>query len=213
MLAGGAGDDSLIGGAGRDTADYRSAPAGVTVNLFEATQDTGGAGIDTLIDIESLIGSSFRDFMAADVGANRLDGRGGQDTLRGRGGADTLVGAAGKDMLDGGVGGDWMSGGPGKDRYFYDAPDELDTADPDVITDLSAEDRILLTSIDAKADRDGNQAFELVAALTGKSGQAALIYDESADQTRLELDIDGDAVADGLILMSGDLSGFINFAL
>ena len=214
IMSGDEGDDLFDGGAGGDTADYRTAASAVTVNLAEAgPHDTGGAGIDILVGIEALIGSGFRDWLAGDVEANRIDGRGGQDTLRGRFGADTLFGAAGKDLIDGGAGGDRMSGGPGKDRYFYDAPDELAADEPDVITDLSSEDRILLTSIDAKADKAGNQAFELVDALTGRSGQAALVYDAEADATELRLDIDGDGAADGMIVLLGDHGDFTNFAL
>ena len=40
-----------------------------------------------------------------------------------------------------------------------------------------------------------------------------LTYQEGPDQTRLELDVNGDSVADGVILLSGDQTGFINFAL
>ena len=58
-LDGGAGNDTLDGGAGTDTASLRSAAAAVTVSLAVAgAQDTGGAGIDTLIGIENLTGSA-----------------------------------------------------------------------------------------------------------------------------------------------------------
>ena len=106
-----------------------------------------------------------------------------------------------------------MSGGAGKDRFVYNSIADTFAADADSISDLTAQDRILLTNIDAKADKDGNQAFELVAALTGKSGEAALVYDSGADETELQLDVNGDGVADGLILLEGDQTGFVNFAL
>ena len=58
-LSGGLGNDKLDGGAGSDWADYRDAPGGVTVNLaITQAQDTKSAGIDTLISIENLWGSS-----------------------------------------------------------------------------------------------------------------------------------------------------------
>ena len=214
ILAGGEGDDTLIGGAGRDTADYRAAAGGVTVKLFAfGGQDTGGDGVDDLLWIESLLGSAYRDVFTGDAEDNRLDGRGGRDALSGGFGADTLIGGAGKDVLNGGAGGDVMSGGVGKDRYVYASLAESQKVDVDLILDLTGEDRILLTDIDANSRKAGNQAFDLVDQLTGKAGQAALVYDAASDRTRLLLDTNGDAKADGTILFAGDHTDFINFAL
>ena len=62
VLSGEGGDDTLNGGSGIDTASYASATVGVTVNLgLTTTQNTVGAGIDTLSNIESLGGSNFND--------------------------------------------------------------------------------------------------------------------------------------------------------
>ncbi|MBC6981705.1 M10 family metallopeptidase [Caulobacter sp. 17J80-11] len=111
VLSGGSGDDMLDGGAGRDvldgglnvdTATYAGATAGVTVNLtLSVAQNTGGAGVDTLISIENLIGSTFN------------------DSLRGNTGANTLVGGAGDDVLEGGGGEDRLDGGTGVDTASY----------------------------------------------------------------------------------------------
>ena len=96
VLTGGASDDMLDGGAGYDTASYADATAGVTVNLALTTQqNTGGAGRDTLIAIESVLGSDFADKLTGNGAANTLQGGGGQDTLDG--------GAAGRDVLEGGA--------------------------------------------------------------------------------------------------------------
>ncbi|HWL71920.1 MAG TPA: hypothetical protein VNS22_26540, partial [Geminicoccus sp.] len=60
VLEGGAGNDALYGGAGNDAASYTSAVSGVAVNLnIISAQETGGAGRDTLVSIERLIGSDF----------------------------------------------------------------------------------------------------------------------------------------------------------
>ena len=57
-LEGGAGNDTLNGGADNDTASYQDATAAVTVTLVSISQqDTQGAGLDTLLNIENLIGS------------------------------------------------------------------------------------------------------------------------------------------------------------
>ncbi len=97
-LRGGAGDDSLDGEANGtgpgmvDYADYSDAQAEVTVNLGLSTaQNTGGAGTDTLVNIEGVIGSSF------------------DDTLIGSAFDDVFVGNAGDDSIDGGAGFDAVS--------------------------------------------------------------------------------------------------------
>ena len=92
-LNGGAGNDTLNGGSGdSDTASYAGAAAGVTVSLaLTAAQDTIGAGVDTLVGIENLTGSSFADTLTGDAANNVLTGAGGNDTLNGGGGTDTAA--------------------------------------------------------------------------------------------------------------------------
>ncbi len=93
VLIGGLGNDTLNGGAGIDTADYSGAGAGVTVNLATGLS-SGGAGVDTLSEIENLVGTAFADTLTGDGGANILIGGGGIDTLNGGGGADQLYAGA-----------------------------------------------------------------------------------------------------------------------
>jgi Ca2+-binding RTX toxin-like protein len=106
-LDGGAGKDTLDGGAGLDWATYATAGSGVTVNLgLAGLQNTGGGGIDKLIDIENLFGSKFNDRLIGTAADNALSGGAGKDTLTGGGGADTLDGGAGTDVMNGGAGTD-----------------------------------------------------------------------------------------------------------
>ncbi|OWJ92434.1 hypothetical protein B6S59_20575 [Pseudomonas sp. A46] len=91
LLVGGAGDDTLNGGDDTDTAAYYDAASGVTVSLaLGGQQDTVGAGLDRLIDVENLIGSRHDDVLIGNDGDNLLAGNGGDDTLTGGGGADTF---------------------------------------------------------------------------------------------------------------------------
>ena len=65
----------------------------MTVSLAIAgPQDTVGAGVDTLIGIERLIGSSSNDTLTGDGLANRIDGGAGDDTIDGGAGNDILIG-------------------------------------------------------------------------------------------------------------------------
>ena len=70
----------------------------MTVSLaISGAQDTGGAGIDTLIGIENLTGSASTTSLTGDANANVLSGGAGNDTLDGGAGNDTLDGGAGTD--------------------------------------------------------------------------------------------------------------------
>ena len=119
-LDGRAGNDTLDGGPGNDTASFATAAAGVIIDMLSQglAQVTSGAGIDTLRNIEALLGSRFADRMRGDAGANTLQGAlgddalfawAGNDSLDGGDGADTLYGStSGADSLDGGAGHDLL---------------------------------------------------------------------------------------------------------
>jgi hypothetical protein len=86
QLEGGAGDDLLDGGLGVDTADYSNATSAVTVDLtLTGPQDTGGAGTDTLISIEGVVGSEFDDTFAlsnpTDGATYTIDGGNGTNAI------------------------------------------------------------------------------------------------------------------------------------
>lgn len=105
LLVGGAGDDTIAGGSGIDTASYAMAEAGVEINLsILEDQLTRGAGTDTLISIENVIGSAFDDVLAGDSGANRLTGGAGNDRFVfgevSRGVRDTIADFTAGDLID-----------------------------------------------------------------------------------------------------------------
>ena len=90
ILNGGAGNDKLNGGDGSDTATYASAAAAVVVSLANsAAQNTGGAGTDTLISIENLVGSKYGDTLTGNTGNNLFTGGAGNDVINGGDGVDT----------------------------------------------------------------------------------------------------------------------------
>ena len=103
------GGDTFVSGAGNDvfngltnangdfnngdTVDYSDALAGVTVSLLSpgTPQPTGGAGTDTLINIENLRGSSHNDTLTSNGFNSVLEGGPGNDTLIGQvGGSETV---------------------------------------------------------------------------------------------------------------------------
>jgi len=110
-LSGGAGDDALDGGAGDDTLDgaqpyvsddapdtvsYAFAPAGVVVDLAQSgSQDTLGAGRDTIVRASNVVGSEFGDALTGTPDANRVVAGGGIDAV------STLAGEDSVDVHDG----------------------------------------------------------------------------------------------------------------
>jgi len=58
--------DTLDGGTGTDTASYASSNTGVTVNLATNVNTGGHADGDTLVEIENIVGSNFREFSLKD---------------------------------------------------------------------------------------------------------------------------------------------------
>ena len=119
-LIGNGANNVLNGGAGNDTVSYARATAGVTVDIGAGgAQNTIGAGTDTLIGFENLIGSEYGDRLTAGAGFTTVRGGGGNDMLVARGDGDTLFGDAGDDIFVGGAGNDNFFGGDGFDTADY----------------------------------------------------------------------------------------------
>jgi Ca2+-binding RTX toxin-like protein len=85
-----AGDDRIDGGRGRDTLSYANHYQGVSVALGVAGVQATGAGADTIVGIEKLIGTTYADRLTGSEGNNVIDGGDGSDTLAGGTGRDTL---------------------------------------------------------------------------------------------------------------------------
>jgi Ca2+-binding RTX toxin-like protein len=134
-LSGGLGNDVLEGGSGSDWAVYHHA---VVVNLNVEAQNTFGAGIDTLRDIENLAGSIHGDALGGNAGRNEIDGNGGNDWLFGRGGNDILRGGFGDDMIAGNSGSDFLVGDAGSDTFIFD-----DDWGNDIIADFEVGEDVL----------------------------------------------------------------------
>jgi DNA-binding beta-propeller fold protein YncE len=84
VLDGGSGNDTLNGGdSSSDVVSYAAVSgSGVTVDLSDSgPQDTGGAGTDTILDVEGVTGSPQNDTFAGTAGANAFSGGAGTDTV------------------------------------------------------------------------------------------------------------------------------------
>jgi len=116
LLEGGPGNDLLDGQDGTDTASYESATGMVSIFLDNTgPQNTGGAGTDTLISIENLVGSAFADQLFGNSQANVIRGGAGNDYINGGAGNDQLYGDAGNDTLQDNDSFAYAQGGDGDD--------------------------------------------------------------------------------------------------
>ena len=213
-LLGGAGDDQLTGGAGRDLLQ-----GGADNDTLWGGEDAdrlfGDAGNDTLwgeAGADRLYGGAGDDVLDAGIGNDLLIGGAGDDTLRGDDGADRLFADAGADTLDGGAGNDRLFSGEGADVMTGGAGADVFTllvapgqgAAADRITDFGdGADRLDLRRLDADSTQSGVQDFTFLGLSDFGGNAGELAVRQTATQTFLEADIDGDGVADWAIAFDG----------
>ncbi|MDR6293465.1 MULTISPECIES: calcium-binding protein [Inquilinus] len=190
ILRGGVGADHIDGGAGIDTAMYSESASAVLINLAAGTAAGGNATGDVLVSVENLYGSSFNDALLGDGGANTLVGNAGNDVLAGLGGQDILA------------------GGAGADRFVYGSVGQSLVASADRITDFSHAqgDRIDLVGIDANTTVAGDQAFNFIGAGAFTHHAGELHATVSGGFTVVSGDVNGDAVADFAIVLTGAMA-------
>ncbi len=149
-LDGRGGPDRLEGGDGIDSVSYAQAPAGVIVDLTAGTA-TGGAGIDSLVDLENVVGSPFSDTLTGSAVANSITGLAGPDLISALAGIDMV------DVRDGEA--DIVGCGSEVDSATADQQ-TLDVIDPDceVVSYLPVD-----PGPDGGPDADTELRFELTA--------------------------------------------------
>ena len=173
---------------------YEHAGAAVTVSLATtAAQNTGGAGTDTLLSFDNLMGSAFN------------------DTLTGSTAANVLMGLAGNDTLVGGSGADILTGGLGADRFVFSALADSAPGTQDFVTDFAhGTDIIDLSALDANTSASGNQAFAFGGQNENVVGNSVTWF-ENGGNTIIRADVNGNTAADFMITLTGtnhNLSAF-----
>ena len=197
ILGVGAGDDFVDGGSGIDMVDYQEEGIDfVVIDLALTTaQNTGGAGTDTLLNIENLngtfgddilLGSASANLIIAEIGDDYIDGRGGDDVLnpsQGFGpGDDTILGGDGDDLIYTGGETDILDGGLGHDAATFfgpPSPEPRGFTCSLAITSLQTVapgSQVLLSSIEELRGGQGDDTF------TGSTGDDVLRGDSGADE-------------------------------
>jgi hypothetical protein len=207
VLRGGDSSDTLVGGAGND------------VLKGDGGNDTleGGEGADVLQGgdgFDTLTGGEGADTLQGGDDGDTLEGGAGNDVLKGDGGVDTLEGGEGADVLQGGAGADTLEGGAGRDRLQGGSSDDVfvfasladsgtTSATRDVIGDfVQGDDTIDLSGIDAvTGGLDDAFSFIGAGAFSGTAGELRAV---AGTNTLLWADVNGDAVADFTVLLTGN---------
>jgi Ca2+-binding RTX toxin-like protein len=231
-LVGNGGNDMIIAGAAFNDHDEFDGGVGVDTVSLDGDYATGFSFVDTTITgIEKLLLGAHFDYtftltdgnvaaggtLTVDGSALRgtdqasLDGSAetdGRFVFLGGAGADTFKGGAGADLFTGGLRHDTLTGGLGADRFIYTAiAESKPNATADLITDFTRADgdRIDLSAIDAISGTPANNAFHFIgtAAFSGTAGE--LRFEKISGNTIVTVDVNGDAVADFEITLTGKI--------
>jgi autotransporter-associated beta strand protein len=197
-FAGGFAINSLLSGTGTIIINLA---LGDQTLLIRTMTVAGGASIDLVVN-----GSTGVDVIKAPIGtSNSLNGNAGNDQLNGGNLADLINGGADIDKIRGDGGADTLTGGTGADVFKYRAAADSTLVNPDTITDfLSGTDRINFVKIDANASLAGDQAFSFLGtAVFTNTGLGQIRWVDLGADLRVEVDVDGNGVADMHILLQG----------
>ncbi len=218
----GLGNDTVDGGDGVDTLNYMDVAAAVTVNLTITTpQNTAGAGIDQLINVENLSGTAYADSLNGDANANVINagdgddhvlGNDGNDTLFGNNGNDTIYGNVGNDSLNGGMGDDYLNGGMGSDTLVGGVGNDtlVGGAAADTLTGSGGSNIFLYAAVSDSTPSaydvitdfvSGTDKINLTAIHT--SGSDLFTITRSGGNTLVNVDLGGNGSIDMLIQATG----------
>ena len=171
-LLGGRGYDILDGGADVDTVSYEQATSRVFIDLSDGTvRFPGELGVETVVDIENVVGSPLADIITGNNRVNSLFGGDGDDEIYGvanglnddtdlldggKGNDRVYVaddgghasGGAGNDRVVGGAGDDWLWGGDGTLDSFEDNDTLIGGGGIDELLGEQGDDLLIFGSFD-----------------------------------------------------------------
>lgn len=220
VLDGNLGDDLIDGGAGFDVASYDSIFAAVRVDLSKVgvAQDTLGAGVDTLVNIEGLKGSAYGDILIGGAKDDSFEGGKGDDIIDGGAGADTAIyrGASKDYSWTKNANGTWtVRGAEGVDTLlnveklqFTDKTVALASSTTTVTVDDLAKTKVIATSAtgdfrDTVISADGATVY-----VSDKDGYVSAINVQSGEVTahiKVGTQLGGiDVSADGQFLVAAE---------
>ncbi|WDI32475.1 choice-of-anchor Q domain-containing protein [Hyphococcus flavus] len=222
LIAGGAGNDSLVG---TDFAERLDGLDGNDTMIGGDSRDTivgglgddaanGGAGDDSLdggADNDSLVGSTGDDTVNGGDGLDTIFGGSGNDMLSGGAGVDFLSGGVNNDVLDGGDGDDELAGGGNNDSIFGGlGNDTIFGAKGSDTLDGGSDDDIVSGAADNDVINGGDGDDQLFGggqndSLSGDAGEDTLFGDAGADTLVGGADNDSLEGGTGIDLLDGGI--------
>lgn len=152
-------------------------------------------------------GSSGGDAIKGSIKAvNTILGGDGDDQIRGGSLSDTIDGGNGDDKIIGARGADILTGGAGADQFRYLASEESGIGvNADRITDFtSGTDKLAFRLLDSDPNTPGVQGFSYIDSQAfHATGAAEIRYGNSGSDLVVQLDLNGDGVADMEIFLDG----------
>jgi len=133
------------------------------------------------------------------AGNDRLSGgKDGDDLLYGDAGNDDLTGLSGNDVIVGGRGNDNLTGGRGSDQFVFENGDANDVGNEfDIIYDFSISEGDILDLTGLLSDATNGLTED------GASLQNFLDFSSDGERTWVNVDLDGNTVADQIIYLDG----------
>ena len=197
IIDGGTDADTMLGGQGYDIFIVDNAGDVVTEAIgegFDQVQTSVSYSLTAGSEVEVLYADPATTTAAINLTGNEFD--------------NIVVGNDGINVLVGGLGVDTLRGNGGADGFLWSSIDEVGLSSPDIVADYSTAqgDVLHFTNIDADETVAGNQDFTFIstAAFTA-AGQ--INWFSNGTDTFIQFNTDADLAADGMIQLSGVLSG------
>jgi hypothetical protein len=146
--------------------------------------------------------------IAAGVIIENASGGGGNDTITGNAANNTLEGREGNDQINGYLGADILIGGAGRDVFIYEHKDDSSATkgEMDTIIGFTSSDRISFSGLEASINQELNlgtnrSTDDYRLEFIGKKRFSGLAGEIRFTSQRLQIDLNGDRVADMAILL------------
>jgi Ca2+-binding RTX toxin-like protein len=196
-----------IGPSGIISAQGPGAALGVGLTATETNFVGAGYTFNGATMLLAIIGNTLNNVLAGATNTiNLIIGGDGADQIKGFGLNDNLQGGNDNDKIIGNGGSDTLTGGAGNDVFKYrNANDSGLGGLADRIADFAiGADRLNLVNIDANVGTAGDQAFAFAGtgAFTG-GGAGSIRYQNSGADLLVQIDINGDSIADMEIVLQG----------
>ena len=197
IIDGGTGADTMLGGDGGDIFIVDDAGDVVTEAIgegFDMLQTSVSYSLTAGSEVEVLYADPATTTAAINLTGNEFD--------------NFLTGNDGINVLVGGLGIDTLRGSGGGDAFLWSSVGEVGLASPDIVADYSSAqgDVLHFTNMDADETQLNDQNFDFIST-DAFTAPGQINWFSNGTDTFIQLNTDADLAADGMIQLSGVLSG------